>query len=103
MGARENRVEAHLDQRVKELGGVTRKWVSPGRDGVPDRIVIVKGYICFVEIKTVAGRLSPVQRREIERLQNVGADVFVAHGHGGVATVIDYIKSKLQELDHEKV
>ena len=51
MGVRENKVEKYLDAEVNRLGGITRKWVSPGRDGVPDRIIILNGHICFVEVK----------------------------------------------------
>ncbi len=39
MGVIENKVEKYLDDGVKQLGGITRKWGSPGVDGVPDRIV----------------------------------------------------------------
>ena len=84
MGARENKVEKHLDDEVKKLGGITRKWVSPGRDGVPDRIVIINGDVMFVEVKTVDGKVTPVQRREHERLTEAGGRVFTVYGETGV-------------------
>lgn len=40
---RESDIEKHLVARVKEAGGVAYKWVSPGRVGVPDRIVVRNG------------------------------------------------------------
>ena len=85
MGVRENKVEKYLDDEVKKLGGITRKWVSPGRDGVPDRIVIVAGVVTFVEVKTTGdGKLSTVQEREHRRLRDSGARVTTVHGHAGV-------------------
>jgi hypothetical protein len=84
MGVRENKVEKYLDQRVKECGGLTRKWVSPGRDGVPDRVCIIAGRVFFVEVKTVDGRLSPPQQREHERLIDKGASVHTVYGVEGV-------------------
>lgn len=88
MGVRENKVEKYLDSEVKKIGGITRKWVSPGRDGVPDRIVIVKGQIWFVEVKTVDGRLSVAQNREHARLIEAGANVCTVYGEEGVDSFI---------------
>ncbi len=84
MGARENKVEKYLDSEVKKLGGISRKWTSSGRDGVPDRIVIIDGDIHFVEVKTSDGKLSPTQERECDRLKEAGATVFVVFGNEGV-------------------
>lgn len=83
MGARENKVEDYLDKRITDLGGLTRKWVSPGRDGVPDRIAIIDRVI-FVEVKTDDGVLEPWQSREHARLRVAGATVTAVYGVRGV-------------------
>ena len=84
MGVRENKVERYLDSEVVKLGGLTRKWVSPGRDGVPDRIVIINGVVWFVEVKTIDGKQSEVQKREHQRLIECGANVATVYGNAGV-------------------
>lgn len=84
MGVRENKVERYLDSEVKKLGGITRKWVSPGVDGVPDRIVLIAGKVFFVEVKTEDGKLSTAQQREHTRLRKVGAKVYTLCGEGDV-------------------
>jgi len=84
MGVRENKVERYLDSEVKKLGGLNRKWVSPGRDGVPDRIVIINGTVWFVEVKTIDGVTSEVQKREHQRLRDCGANVATVYGNAGV-------------------
>lgn len=91
MGVRENKVEKYLDDEIKKLGGITRKWVSPGMDGVPDRIVIVAGTVIFVEIKTTEGSLSPAQMREHNRLTKCGAVVRTVYGEDHVDTLIQWI------------
>ena len=59
----ERDIERHLVRRVAERGGVAYKWVSPGHVGVADRIVMLPGgRVWFVELKTVKGRLSPLQK-----------------------------------------
>lgn len=88
-GNREGRVEKLLDRMVRNLGGLTRKWTSPGHIGVPDRIVIINGRVDFVEVKTTKGKLTEYQEREHKRLRAVGANVFTVHGEQGV---IDYIE-----------
>lgn len=93
MGTRENKVETYLNDEVEKLGGITRKWVSPGVDGVPDRIVILKSRVIFVEVKTVDGDLSPWQVREQNRLREHGAVVFTAAGHAEVDLIIKALAS----------
>lgn len=93
MGLRENKVERYLDSEVMKLGGITRKWVSPGVDGVPDRIVFLNNRVFFVEVKTVDGRLSQAQIREIKRLRDHGADVRICHGATGVDTLMGELRN----------
>ena len=84
MGTRENKVETYFKDQVKSIGGISRKWVSPGVDGVPDQIVIIKGAVFFVEVKTSDGKLSIAQHREHKRLRKAGATVCTVYGHVGV-------------------
>ena len=74
----EKTVEAALVKRVKELGGIAYKWTSPGRTGVPDRIVMIPGgKIIFVELKSPTGKLTVRQEREHDTIRAVGFDVIV--------------------------
>jgi Holliday junction resolvase len=99
MGVRENKVERLLDTEFKKIGGLTRKWVSPGRDGVPDRICIVEGRVYFVEVKTIDGKLSKVQEREIKRLEEVGVHAHVVYGAVDVHILIEtVVKPELKSL-----
>ena len=77
----ERDIEKKLTRLVRELGGLCYKFVSPGNDGVPDRIIITpKGSVWFVELKTETGRLSPRQRYQIERLRKHYCGVLVTYG-----------------------
>ncbi len=95
MGVRENKVEKYLDEQVTKIGGLTRKWVSPGRDGVPDRIVLYKGIVWLVEVKTVDGELSTVQVREHKRLRDCGANVTTVFGSNGVDIFVSFLMSEM--------
>ncbi len=79
------------------MGGLAYKFVSPGNDGVPDRIVVMpRRTPIFVELKTETGKLSPLQKVQIRRLQKLGQDVRVLYG-------IDQVNQFLQELKEETV
>lgn len=48
----EKEIEKDLVKRVKALGGICLKLVSPSMDGLPDRMVFLpKSYFAFVELK----------------------------------------------------
>lgn len=85
MGNPESSVERHLAERVKQLGGMTRKFVSPGHVGVADRICFFPGgRIFFVEIKTDDGVETSVQERERKRMLKFGQTAIVVYGKVGV-------------------
>lgn len=78
---REKDIEKILVSEVRKLGGRAYKWVSPGNDGVPDRIVFLPGRPpVFVELKTETGKLSALQEVQITRLRELGQDVRVLKG-----------------------
>ena len=83
MGTRENKVETYLKSEVKYRGGLSRKWVSPGQDGVPDQLVFLKG-IWLVEVKTDDGHYEKSQVREQFRLRKQGLPVRTVFGEKGV-------------------
>ena len=78
---REKEIEKKLVDGIRKLGGRAYKWVSPGNDGVPDRIVFLpKGLVLFVELKTETGKLTALQEVQIGRLKALGQNVRVLHG-----------------------
>ena len=74
----EAKTENALVRAVLRLGGIAYKFTSPGRRGVPDRLVVLPGgRVMFVEVKAPNGRLSKLQEVEIARLRGLGARVAV--------------------------
>lgn len=92
MGVRENKVEKYLDMRFTRIGGTTRKYKSPGHDGVSDRLCMLPhGRIWFVEVKTLDGTESSAQERERMRMAKMGFHTWVAYGEAGVDALMDMI------------
>ena len=78
---REASIKKSLRLKLKQIGCLFYKWVSPGNNGVPDRIVITPdGSVIFVELKTSRGNLSPDQHVQIRRLAKNHARVVVIYG-----------------------
>ena len=54
---REKTTETKLVKAVRAIGGLAPKFVSPGLDGVPDRLVLLPGgRIAFIELKAQGKR-----------------------------------------------
>ncbi len=94
MAIRESEIERHLAVSVKKLGGMAVKFVSPGLDGVPDRIVLLPGRkIAFVELKAPGKKTRPLQEKRKRQLEGLGFPVYVIDGPGQIGGVLDEICS----------
>ena len=88
----EREVEKKLVDGVRRMGGRAYKFVSPGNDGVPDRIVVLPDTApMFVELKTESGKLSSLQKVQITRLEKLGQNVRVLYG-------AKYVENFLEEM-----
>lgn len=75
---REKAIEQQLIRAVKAAGGIAYKFVSPGRLGVPDRLVVLPGgRVLFVECKAPGQKARPSQQLEHDRLRALGCEVIV--------------------------
>ena len=73
----EKEVEKHLCDIVKnELHGLALKFVSPGFNGVPDRIILLPGArIYFVETKAPGKKLRKLQEWVCGLIKQLGFKV----------------------------
>jgi len=76
---REKELECKFVQAVKAVGGITPKFISPGFDGIPDRIALLPGgRIAFVEVKRPGEKPRPLQEARHGMLRRLGFKVYVA-------------------------
>ncbi len=88
----ERDIERYLVRRVKDLGGVAYKFTSPSRRGVPDRLcVFPDGVSVFIECKAPKKKPTVLQTHEIERLRNLGQQVFVVDSKESIDEIVDSI------------
>ncbi len=81
---REAEIEAHLVKRVRDLGGEVRKVRFIGRNGAPDRLVMLPGRTIWVELKAPGKKAEPHQVREHARMRGMGQIVVVVDSISGV-------------------
>ena len=74
----EKEIERKLVNAVRNAGGMCPKYVSPGMDGMPDRLVLMPGgRLAFVETKAPGKKPRPLQLHRHAQLRALGFDVFV--------------------------
>lgn len=94
---RERDIEKWLRHQIEGMGGKFMKFVSPGNDGVPDRIAILPdGQIWFIELKAESGRLSPIQVWQQDRLDTLGCQVRTIRGMDEARAFIEEVQDVIQ-------
>lgn len=72
----EKTVERKLKEKVSKLGGLALKFVSPGVDGVPDRLILLPHRrMAFIELKAPGRMMRPLQVRRKRQLEALGFPV----------------------------
>jgi len=90
----EKNVEQQLVRAVKAMGGFSPKLVSPGTDGMPDRLVLFPGgKLAFVEIKAPGMQMRPLQVRRKGQLEALGFRVYCVDRLEQIGGVLDEIRS----------
>lgn len=88
----EQQIEQYLVSQVKKQGGWAPKFVSPGTNGMPDRIVLMPyGHIGFVELKAPGEKPRPLQLYRHQQLRDLGFQVFVMDDFDQAQMIIDAI------------
>ena len=91
---REKTVEAKLVAAVKGMGGLAPKFISPGYDGMPDRLVLLpNGILAFVELKAPGKKLRPLQVRRKNQIEALGFSVYCIDRPEQIGGVLNEIQS----------
>ena len=91
---REKIIEQKFTKAVKATGGIAPKFVSPGFDGMPDRIVLLNGgRTAFVEVKRHGESPTPLQKSRHGMLRRLGFQVFVLDDAEQIGGIIREIQS----------
>ncbi|MBT3273409.1 MAG: VRR-NUC domain-containing protein [Spirochaetales bacterium] len=89
---REKTIEHKLVSTVKSMGGIAPKFISPGFDGMPDRIVLLPGgHMAFVEVKAPGEKPRPLQLARHKLLRRLGFQVYVLDDEQQITKILTEI------------
>ena len=91
---REKKIEQKLVTAVKKHGGICPKFVSPGFDGMPDRLLLLPhGRFAFVEVKAPNQKPRPLQLSSHRLLRRLGFRVYVLDALEDIDKIIKEVMS----------
>lgn len=91
---REKTIEAKLVKQVKAKGGLALKFICPGLNGVPDRLVLLpRGKIAFIELKAPGEKMRPLQVKRKRQLESLGFSVYCIDSAEQIGVIINAIQS----------
>jgi hypothetical protein len=86
---KEKILERRLVLAVKKAGGVCPKFVSPGFDGMPDRLILLPGgRIAFAEVKRHGEKPRPLQAARHGVLRRLGFAVYVLDDEAQIKNIL---------------
>ena len=89
---KEKTIEKKLTLAAKNMGGIALKFISPGLDGMPDRIVLLPGgRMGFVEVKVPGKVPRPLQEARHRMLQRLGFKVYLLDAVDQIGGILDAI------------
>lgn len=88
------KIEQKLVTAVKKHGGICPKFVSPGFDGMPDRLLLLPhGRFAFVEVKAPNQKPRPLQLSRHRLLRRLGFRVYVLDALEDIDKIIKEVMS----------
>lgn len=91
---RERVIEQKFTVAVKNAGGVAVKFLSPGFDGMPDRLALLPGgRLAFVEVKAPGKKPRPLQLARHRLLRRLGFRVYVLDDEKQIGGMLDEIRA----------
>ena len=78
---REKQIEHALVMAVKAAGGMCPKLVSPGTDGMPDRMILAPGK-----------KPRPLQERRHKQMRELGFKVFILDGRKQIPEILEEVE-----------
>lgn len=88
----EKQIEREVVKAVKAMGGIAPKFISPGFDGMPDRLILLPGgKTGFAELKAPGRKPRALQLARHGLLRRLGFRVYVIDGTEQIDRILSEI------------
>jgi Holliday junction resolvase len=88
---RESALEAKIVKYCRENGILTYKFSSPSHRGVPDRIMMKKSKVLFMEVKASGKKPTALQFHEMGKIQQSGLYAVWVDDYRQAVLYLDYL------------
>ena len=93
MSVLESKIEQYLVEKCKQHNILCYKFISPGHNGVPDRILITpSGIVLFVELKQLNKKPRKLQKHIHQNLKKHNANVLIIDSKDKIDNLISNLK-----------
>ena len=100
---RESQIETKLVQAVRQTGGLALKFISPGFNGVPDRLLLFSGgSVAFCEVKAPGQKPRPLQVHRMEQLRALGFSVYVVDSVEGIREMMEAVHEQRHPPERDR-
>lgn len=100
----ERTVEQALKRSIEKAGGRCYKFTSPSRAGVPDRIVVLRGRVVFVELKATGEKPRALQKAVAKTIRKAGGRVYCLSSVEQVTSFVRTLKRRYPlEEDYDPI
>lgn len=100
----ERTVEQALKRMVEKAGGCCYKFTSPSRAGVPDRIVVLRSRVVFVELKATGEKPRALQKAVAKTIRKAGGRVYCLSSVQQVTSFVRTLKRRYPlEEDYDDI
>ncbi len=96
----EREIEKHVKAHARRNGWLHYKFVSPGKRGVPDRMYFYHGHCVMIEFKSLGGRTTALQDKEMRLLRAAGIHCYVIDNVTEGKDVLDQLQARWEEEDY---
>ena len=73
----EKEIEKKVCGYARGVGWLVYKFVSPQQRGVPDRLLVYRGHVLFIEFKQAGKKPTKLQLYHLDKLTAAGLDAVV--------------------------
>lgn len=94
---RESKIEDYLIEKTNQAKGEIRKLQWIGRRNAPDRLAGIYGFHPLVELKRPGKGATAAQKREHERLEEIGFEVWVLNTKSKIDLMFRYYKNRAKQ------
>lgn len=96
-------LEKRLVKKITDLGGLAWKFTSPGTIGVPDRIILFRGVMVFVEMKAPRKDMRAIQKFRATQIEREGFPVMQLNSVEQVDQFVDWLVNRSVKGCHFEV